>query len=105
MILKCTLQSTMIQAVFSFKPILIISMKNGLAQTKCASNSILPNESDNLQQQRKLPPFYKIGERPRIYVYENKYLGVVMHSNLKLTRHIASKINSGKKFSNASNTL
>ena len=62
-------------------------------------------KSDGLQQQRKLSPFYKISEHPQIYVDEIKYIGVVMQSNLKFNRHIASKFNNAKKFSNASKTL
>ena len=52
-----------------------------------------------------MPPFYKISEHPQIYVDEIKYIGVVMQSNLKFNRHIASKFNNAKKFSNASKTL
>ena len=44
-----------------------------------------------------MPPSYKIGEHSLNYVDEIKYLGVVMQSNLKFNRHIASKVNSAKK--------
>ena len=44
-----------------------------------------------------LSPSYKIGEHSPNYVDEIKDLGVVMQSNLKFNRHIASKVNSAKK--------
>ena len=44
-----------------------------------------------------LPLSYKIGEHSLNYVDEIKYLGVVMQSNLKFNRHIASKVNSANK--------
>ena len=44
-----------------------------------------------------MPPSYKIGEHSLNYVDEIKYPGVVMQSNLKINRHIASKVNSAKK--------
>ena len=49
------------------------------------------------------PPSYKIGEQthPLNYVDEIKHFGVVKQSNLKFNRHIASKVNSATKFSDA----
>ena len=44
-----------------------------------------------------MSPSYKIGEHSLNYVDEIKDLGVVMQSNLKFNRHIASKVNSAKK--------
>ena len=44
-----------------------------------------------------MPLSYKIGEHSLNYVDEIKYLGLVMQSNLKFNRHIASKVNSTKK--------
>ena len=38
-----------------------------------------------------LPPYNKIDVHPLTYVDEIKYVGVVMQSNLKFNRHIASK--------------
>ena len=44
-----------------------------------------------------LPRSYKICEHSLNYVGEIMYLGIVMQSNLKFNRHLASKVNRAKK--------
>ena len=92
MILYYTPQSTMIRTGFFF----IDSLHEWSSTNKMPFNTA-KCEVRAFNSRESLPPSYKIGEHSLNYVDEIKYLGVVMQSNLKFNRHIASKVNSAKK--------
>ena len=83
------------ESISSFKGILTLhhewSSTNKMPFNTAKCEVIAFNSRGNLL------PSYKIGEHSLNYVDEIKYLGVVMQSNLKFNRHIASKVSSAKK--------